>query len=391
MLTVEEKNKISTGFKAAGERINEVEVGLVETKEAFDAIAKQLRQTTKAFMTGQTETGEKYNRFWQDESQAKEFGELILKALHRKALGETVMTEGGILVPDELALRIIGMLGRYGKFRSNALVVPVGSDRQVVPKVEADLMVYSPGEGGEIDLSDMEFGQVGLTMHKLACLCKASSELEEDSVIALGEIIGTSMTRSIAKKEDEIGFVGDGTVTYFGMTGIVGALRAVDATIGNIKGLKVGSGNAYSELTLDDFEGVVAILPDDADDGAKWYVNKKFFYGVMYKLARAAGVADLFAILTDRKEKYFMGYEVKFVSAMPSTEADSQICALLGDLQLGAFLGERRQLRIDKSTERYFTSDEIGFRGIERIDINAYGIGDTSEAGPIVGLITAAT
>ncbi len=390
MLTVEEKQKITTGFKAAGERMNDFESGLKDMKEAFDVIAKQLRNTTKAFMTGQTETGEKYNRFWQTEEQAKEFGELILKAIHRKALGETVMTEGGVLVPEELSMRIIDKLGKYGKFRRNALIVPVGSDRQVVPKVEADLIVYSPGEGNEIDESDMEFGQVGLTMHKLACLCKASSELEEDSVIALGEIIGTSMTRSIAKKEDEIGFVGDGTEIYFGMTGIVGALRAVDAVIANIKGLKVGTGNAYSELTLDDFEGVVAILPDDADDGAKWYVNKKFFYSVMYKLARAAGAADLFAILTDRKERFFMGYPVEFVSAMPSTEANSQICALLGDLQLGAFLGERRQLRIDKSAERYFTSDEIGFRGVERIDINAYGIGDTDEAGPIVGLITAA-
>lgn len=167
-------------------------------------------------------------------------------------------------------------------------------------------------------------------------------------------------------------------------------LRAVDEIIANIKGLKVGTGNAYSELTLDDFEGVVAILPEDVDDAAKWFCSKKFFYTVMYKLARAAGAADLFAILTDKKERFFMGYPVEFVSAMPSAEADSQICALLGDLSLGAYLGERKQLSIAKSSDVYFANDQIGVRGIERVAITVYGVGDTTEAGPVVGLITAA-
>jgi len=387
--------KVKEGFGAASERMTSIEnntqLGFQELKEANEVLQKQLRNITRAYMTGRTETGERHNRFWPTEEQAKEFGELILKALRRKALGETVMTEGGVLVPEELSARIIDKLGQYGVFRRNAMVVPLGSDRQIVPKVEADLTVYAPGEGNPITESDMDFSQVGLTMHKLCCLCKASTELAEDSVIALGEIIATSMTRSIAKKEDQIGFVGDGTSTYFGMTGIVGALLGVDDTIGNIKGLKVGTGNAYSELTLDDFEGVVAILPDDADNGAKWFVNRKFFFNVMYKLARAAGAADLFAILTDRKDRFFMGYPVEFTAAMPSAEDDSQICAILGDLQLGSFLGERRQLQIEQSTDVYFANDQIGFRGRERIDINAYGVGDTDEAGAIVGLITAAS
>jgi len=218
-----------------------------------------------------------------------------------------------------------------------------------------------------------------------------SSELEEDSLIAIGEILGLSMARSLAKKEDAIGFVGDGTSTYFGMTGIVGALLGVDETIGNIQGLKVGSGNAYAELALADFEGVVSILPSDADDNARWFMNKKFYYSVVYPLARAAGVANIFEILSDRKARYLYGYEVEFVAAMPYVEANSQICAILGDLQLGAFLSERRQLEIARSDQVHFVNDQIGYRGIERIDINAFGVGDTSEAGPIVGLITAAT
>ena len=47
--------------------------------------------------------------------------------------------------------------------------------------------------------------------------------MEEDSVVALGEVLGMLIVRSMAKKEDLVGFIDDGTETYFGMTGICGA------------------------------------------------------------------------------------------------------------------------------------------------------------------------
>ncbi len=392
MLTTQEQKDITGGFAAAGERIEQVEedvkMSIGELSETLNELRKSLRSISKGFLTGETETGKEYKRFWQTEEQARQFGELFYIAAGRKALGEGTATTGGILVPGELMPILIQKLGQYGKYRRDATVVRMGSDTLKVPKIDVDLTVYEPGENANLTESDTAFSQVGMTAKKWACLTKVSSELEEDSIIALGEILALSMVRSMAKKEDEVGFIGDGTETYFGMTGIVGALRGVDAVIANITGLQVGTGNAYSELTLDDFEDTVALLPGEADDNAGWYVNKKFYFSVMHRLARAAGAADMFSILSDRKERYFMGYLVNFIHAMPSVEANSQICAVLGDLQLGAYLGERRELRIDRSTDVYFANDQIGFRGIERIDINAFGVGDTSEAGPIVGLIT---
>ena len=107
----------------------------------------------------------------------------------------------------------------------------------------------------------------------------------------------------------------------------------------------------------------------------------------MYKLADATARANMFEILSGRKEKFFMGYPVEFVAAMPSTEANSQICCLLGDLQMGAYLGERRELRIDRSEHAYFGTGQVGFRASERIDINVFGCGDATNPGPVVGLV----
>ncbi|MFH1614923.1 MAG: phage major capsid protein [Planctomycetota bacterium] len=392
MLTTDEK--IAEAFKVIGERLKDIEnkQGDMPTmKRHLDDIGNELRILRKSGTIARAADKGDRPLLWMHEEQAKGFGEIILHVAGKKAMEETVNVDGGVLVPEELAANIISLLGVYSKFRKNALRVPMKSDRLMVPKVESDLTIYCPGEGGAVTPSDMSFSQVALTCRKLICLAKASNELEEDSVIALGEIIGQSIVRSLARKEDLIGFLGDGTSTYFGMTGIVGALMAVDATIGNIKGLKVASGNAYSEIALVDFEGVVALLPEEADENAKWYMNRKFYWNVVYPLAVTAGVANLFDILSDRKTRYLLGYPVEFVSCMPSTEDDSQICAILGDLYTGAFLGERKEITIDKSVDVYFANDQVGIRGKERIDIAVYGVGDTTDAGPIVGLITAAS
>jgi len=387
--------KTKEGFEAVSERMTENEketqAGFKEMQEAYKELAKQLRLYTRSVLNRSMAAGE-YQGFWPDEGQAKEFGRLVLTlaGVQQKDMGTIENPLGGVLVPAELSAWIIQKLGQYGKFRRNALVVPMGSGNQRIPRVTTDLTIYCPEQGKEITKSDVKVDMVGLNTRKLACLTVINRELDEDSIIGLGEIVGMSITRSMAKKEDAIGFSGDGTEDYFGMLGIVGALLKIDADPSSIPGLTIGSGNAYSELTLGDFDNVVGNLPSDADDNAIWVMHKKFFYGVVMPLARTAGVANIFEILSDRKGRFLMGYPVEFVHCMPYVEADSQICALLGDFKLGAYLGERKGLEIARSDEVLFGNDQIAIRGIERIDVAAHGVGDDSEPGAIVGLATAA-
>ena len=388
MLTEKETDAIVDNFEIVKGRLDKTTSEQTELKNSFFQLQKSLQQYRKMGLIDQTAAGEESHHFWPNEGMAKEFGELIWQCLGRKAMGEGI-GEGGVLVPTGMSNWIIQKLGQYGKFRRNVTTFPMGSSSMLVPRIETDLTIYPPGEGVEITDSDMSFRQLAMVPRKFACLCAVSNELVEDSIIAVGEIIGQSMARSISKKEDEIGFCGDGTSGYFGMTGITGALRAVDPVIANIKGLKVGSGNAWSELALADFENLIAILPDDADDGARWYCNRKFYYSVMLRLARVAGVANFLELLSPTKQRYFLGYPVEFTSVLPGAEANSQICALLGDLSISAYIGERRQLTVARSTDVLFKNDQLAIRGTERIAINVYGYGDTSEPGPIVGLITA--
>ena len=388
------------------EKLVELQTAIDTKLEAIEDLKKLVALTAKDI----NETDPNYKGGFPNAKKARDFGlfamavseagEMSIKAHaaldnHNKALAEAVTSTGGALVPEEFIATLIVLKEKYGVFRRNVRVVPMGSDRQTWPILDGDITVYFPGEGGSITASAPTFKNVNLVAKKGCALVAISSELEEDSAVAIGEIIMDCFARGISKAEDQAGFLGDGTSTYWGFTGVAGALRAVDATIGNIKSLNVASGNAYSEIVLPDFDAIAGLYPDFADDNrVQWYMHKYFYWTVVRKLLLAysssiptAGVLP--EHIAGGALRTLLGYPVEFVNVMPKTEANSQICATMMNLPMGAYLGERRGVRIDRSREVYFTTDQIGIRATFRIAINCFGVGDTTDPGPLMGLITA--
>ena len=92
-------------------------------------------------------------------------------------------------------------------------------------------------------------------------LTKYSNELNEDAVLNIGDDLAGEIAYAFALKEDQCGFLGDGTSTYGGIVGVTTALRNVDATIANIAGLVVASGTRLRQqlqrIALADFNKVV--------------------------------------------------------------------------------------------------------------------------------------
>lgn len=386
-----------------------------ELKRFVDSMGAEIRLLKRTRFAALKDSGGNYRGAWDSAEQAKNFGMFILATVGgnenarkyleeqgielrfvtgEKAMGEGTQTGGGAIVPTEFIPNLIMLQEKYGVYRRNATVYPMASDSSVAPKLSAGLTVYCPGEGATITASDLTLGTVGLTAKMWCTLTAISAQLDEDSAIPLGELVGRQIAQAFAKKEDEVGFLGDGTSTYFGHTGITGALRGVDATIANIKSLVVAAGNAYSEITLANFDTVCGTLPDYADDeDAKWYAHRKFYYTVMLRLALAAGGVNATEIIQGRgaREKTFLSYPVEFSQVMPKAEGNSQICSVLGNLRQGAYLGDRRQLTIARSNEVYFATVQIGIRGTQRVAVTVHGVGNTTDAGPICGLIMAAS
>lgn len=316
-----------------------------------------------------------------------------------KTINEATNDQGGALVPQEFDPTLIRLVETYGVFRRAAMYSPMASETKTQPRRTAGITTYWVGEGSTITASNPTFDNIMLVAKKLAAISVMSSEVNEDSALSIADILAFEMAWGFALAEDNAGFNGDGTSTYGGITGVCPKLKGLSGTIANIAGLFVGTGNAYSELVLTDFEGTVGLLPAYADPRAEWYVHKSFFHTVMQRLELAAGGVTAREISEgDRRGRpLFLGYPVNFTQVMPRIEANSQVCALFGDLALAATFGDRRTRTMFTDPYSLSTKDQILVRSTERIDINVHDVGNSNATaalrvpGPVVGLITAAS
>ncbi len=329
---------------------------------------------------------------------------------------------GGNLVIPEWDSMMITLRETFGSFRRNVRMVQMGSEVRNIFRRVAGLQAYLVGEAKSITSSTKKWDRVILQAKKVGALTASSKELNDDSAIDLGADLMSELAYALALSEDNAGWNGDGTTgaatEYLGMIGVRYKLRSlISGTISKIYGLTLGSGSGqttnYSGLALADFNAVVANLPAYADSpNCKWYCHRSFYYGVMQKLALAAGGVTATEVMNGVRQRLFLGYPVEFVQAFPKTAAASQICALFGDLTLAAKMGERRGIDFAMSLDAtvsdggtsypLWQNDMIGWKCTERIDINVHDVGTSSDivatpsidipgAGPIVGLITAAS
>lgn len=320
--------------------------------------------------------------------------------LIRAAQSGDTSSLGGALVPEEFESAVIDLRNTYGVFRANANVVPMNSDTKIRPRRTGGLTAYAVGAGDAITESNKTWDNVSLVAKKWGVLAKYENELGEDAVISIADDLASEIAYAFAKKEDECGFNGDGSSTYHGIVGVTEKLKGLSATIANIAGLQVGTGNAYSELTLGDIQGLVGKLPSFARRAGnnKFYCSQQFYANVLQRLAQAVGGVT-YAEISGQIAQTFFGVPVEIVDVMPSTEANSQVCLLYGNLAQAAMLGDRRGVSVamTDSNSTDFASDVMAVRGTTRFDINVHDVGNASatasarEAGPIVGLITAAS
>ena len=303
---------------------------------------------------------------------------------------------GGVLIPDEFGTDLIDLREQYGVVRRLFKIRPMASDTRSDPRRASGLTAYFTGDGAAGTESTKSWDKVQLVAKKLTVISRMTNELSEDSVINIGDDLAQEISYAFALKEDQCGFIGDGSATYGGISGVNNRLVAVNG-VDDGGGLVLASGNLFSEFTLADFNKVVGRLPQYAANSAKWVTHRSFYYGTMQRLELAAGGVSAAEVREGNRVPTFLGYPVELSQVMPSADANSQVAALLGDFSLAASFGDRRQETISFSDsasvggESTFERDEIAIRGTERFDINVHDVGSATEAGPVVGLISAAS
>lgn len=287
-------------------------------------------------------------------------------------------SKGGYLVPEVLENAMVDLKEEYGQFRQYARNWPMSSDVSLIPRRVSGFTTYFVGQNDTITASDAAMDQVRLEAKKLAAMTQFSSELNEDAIIAVADFYAREFAYALAVKEDQCGFLGDGTSTYGGIVGLDGALLA--GSIATATAITTAAG-----LTIGNFEAVVAKLPRFPGIQPRWYMHNSIFHTTAGRLQFAAGGNAVMDIAGARPLQ-FMGYEVVLVNAMPSTAATGVKVAYFGDLSMAATMGTRRGVTLRADESIYFAQDALALRVTERFDISIHERGTASVAGPIVAL-----
>jgi HK97 family phage major capsid protein len=305
-----------------------------------------------------------------------------------RAASEGINTAGGLLVPTEFLSVLYSVLELRGVIRATADVQPIGRDVASITKVLTGLTAYFVGEGVAPTASQPVLTALNLVAKKLATYTIVSSELEEDALIDVGDMLMTLAANALALKEDDCAFNGDGTSTYGGINGITTQL--LDGTHNVAKVTAASGHDTFVEIDGTDVGNLMGKLPAYALADAGWYVSQMGYALAMCRLAASAGGITIQETATGRRLPHFMGFPVYLTQVLPNvaTTLAGAVMLAFGDMRKAVTLADRRQATITRADQsQTFAEDQVQFRVTERIDIDVHNLGDNTTAGAVVGLV----
>jgi HK97 family phage major capsid protein len=289
---------------------------------------------------------------------------------------------GGYLVPPQISQTIIDVRERVGIARQVCEIQPLTSDMLSLPKRSGGLTVYYPNELQTITDSDKTWKQVALAAKKRAVASKISQELVDDALINVVDNIVSEQAYALALQEDNELCNGDGTSTYGGVTGLRSAVGSAGTYTCD------ANENLWSEIDLEDIMLAMAKLPDRYHRNPVWVCSTNFYFAVFARLLAAAGGNTIANLALGSQGRSFYGVPILTTSQMPTSEADSTICALFGQFDMAVTLGDRTGIRVGRDDSVGFLNDYTTLKATSRYDINVHEPGDSSNAGAYVAFKT---
>ncbi len=302
-----------------------------------------------------------------------------------RAQGSSTNALGGVLVADEMSNEIIRLVEAFGAFPANARRMPMSSEHMVIARRTGGLTARAVGENTEISTTDVNFDNVQLTAKIWGIANRIPNSLLEDSIIDLADVMAVEIAQAFAEAFDNAGFIGDASSTYHGVTGVT--TKIADGNHSASVSTAASGNSTFGTLDLSDFTNAVAKLPLYARRNAKWYVSPAGYGSSMLRLMAAAGGNTKGDVASGYAEQ-FLGYPVVMAHPMESnlTGTTGNIACLFGDLSQAATFGERRNVSIRTASERYIEYDQTLTFATTRNAIVVHDLGDTSKAGPLIGL-----
>jgi HK97 family phage major capsid protein len=296
-------------------------------------------------------------------------------------------SKGGVLVPEEFSSTIIRLVDEHGVFRRNTRVVPMSSDTLNIPRRTGGLTASYIGENQTGVDSDTSWDNVSLVAKKMMILSRMSSEIADDALISMADMLAQECALAFALKEDAVGLNGDGSASDGGIEGVL--VKAINGDHDLAKVVAATPHNLLGEIDADDILKLMSAIPSYAKMNAKFYCSPVALSLVFNAIKLSAG-GNSFDVLANAPKPSFLGHDIELTPLMadnPATDYDDLVMIAFGDLSLASTLGSRRDLRFATTDSRYWEQDQIGVKATLRHDISVHDLGSDTVQSPFAVLI----
>jgi len=282
-----------------------------------------------------------------------------------KAQGELVATEGGNLVPSPLGDAILAVWAEHGLTPKVCRNFPMTSDTLDIPSLTSGATTTVVAENVAIAESSAVWGNVALVAKKRACLMKWGSEVGNDALWSMSDILSDYMGRSIAEKMDAEFIAGDGSAG----AGLVVGLKS--ATSGS-QVLTTSASSTWSGITLAELVETSGNLADKFMRNASWIMSRQFYSQVVLRVLAATGGNTIDTLGVGSTGTQFLGFPIWFSDqCQTATSSGDRVC-YFGDWENAAVFGNRQSIEVATSEHVNFAEDQINIRATARWDIDVH-------------------
>jgi HK97 family phage major capsid protein len=213
-----------------------------------------------------------------------------------------------------------------------------------------------------------------LESHKIGGIVRLPREIDEQSIVAMGQFLARYGAVEFARAEDTWGFLADGSGTYEQVKGIIQIARD------NNKVLALAATKTKpSDATLDDFRALRTKVNKAALNGriSAYYLDST--WETRLPAFRTAAEPNIYQRLPDGSA-ILDGYPIVWTDVLPpfgTAAAADQPLAVFGALSFW-WMGEHGAPRIDTSEHVWFANDQLAVRFIEEIDFDYAAVDATA-------------
>jgi HK97 family phage major capsid protein len=277
--------------------------------------------------------------------QATEEFEAVQKEM---TTDDTATPFSGYITDSFLSAEIRHLVTQYGVAAREFTTVTFMESSYRANNLVTDPTGFWVDEAGSIKSTEVVLGQETLTLKKLATIVTLTRELLQEQEIDFISFIGSRVAEVFAKMEDEAFFIGDGTSTYGGFTGLLNNTSVNEVTMAD------GDGD-FTDLTVKYMRDMQDATPQGAHANAKYYMHRSILNIVRNLREDAVSAGDQAGAYLVKQPMGDVamnidGYPIVLVEVMPKSSATAVDTSfvLFGDLKKATIRGTRGGIVADR-------------------------------------------